>query len=130
MHIMLTRTSDVLSDYLHHQFVSFVIAFEKGTRSRRGVEECRRIEEIRMNLSKIRGLVRLIDSVWHSAVVTSAAVLIFLVCVTLYAVLTDGFGDPVVKIVISYSLFSLCGFVDVATVSQTLVDEVDIVPHL
>ncbi|KAH9380142.1 hypothetical protein HPB48_009246 [Haemaphysalis longicornis] len=124
MHIVLTRTSDVIADYLHHQALQLLNVSQQNIPRQARAEASHRIEEIRLNLSRITGLIRLIDNVWHSAAVTSSACLIFLVCITLYAVLSDGFADPVVKIAICYSLFSLCGLVDVAAVSQALVDEV------
>ncbi|KAH9380145.1 hypothetical protein HPB48_009249 [Haemaphysalis longicornis] len=121
---ILSRTSEVLADYLHQQVVAFFNVLAKAPQGERCNRAAHQIEEIRFNVSRIKGLIRSIDSIWHTAVVTSAACLIFLLCTTVYAVSADGLTHPSVKIVISLSAFSLIDFVDLAAVSQSLVDEV------
>ncbi|KAH9380143.1 hypothetical protein HPB48_009247 [Haemaphysalis longicornis] len=129
MLVVLTRVSDVLANYIHHQVCVLVRAFDKAAvaaERQRGVKLCGRIEKIRVNVSKIRGLIRLIDSVWHPAVISCAGCLIFLLCITVYAVLTNGLQHPVVKVTLCYSLYCLIGFVDLASMSQALVNQVNL----
>ncbi|KAH9371034.1 hypothetical protein HPB48_003992 [Haemaphysalis longicornis] len=124
LHIILTRTSDVLADYLHCQVMAFSTVLEKATHRQCDPEASLRVQEIRVHVSEIRRLVRFINNIWHSALVASAASLTFLLCVTFYALLNDGLAQRAVRVAFSYSLFCLYQFIDIVAVSQTLVDEV------
>ncbi|XP_077558108.1 uncharacterized protein LOC144173647 isoform X1 [Haemaphysalis longicornis] len=122
LYAVLSCSSDVLTEYVHHQLVSFTTCM-KAQPANCELHSANQFEQIRLNLSKINNLKLLMEQMWHPAMASSSACLMLVLCVTLYTVFDDGFGQPDAWLSLAYSLCSSASFLDLAVGSQAMQDE-------
>ncbi|KAH9369362.1 hypothetical protein HPB48_022453 [Haemaphysalis longicornis] len=124
MYIYLSHSSDILTEYLRAQ----LFTLQDVCRNRRHVETSqqawRSVEKVRLNVYRILALKKSMNCIWHPALVISTGSLILLQCMILQAVFNGGFGQPELWIIASYCAYFLISFVDLATVSHSLMDQV------
>ncbi|KAH9380343.1 hypothetical protein HPB48_016097 [Haemaphysalis longicornis] len=122
-YIVLGSTAEVLVEYLRALSVSL------DTCERTSLQLCctlcpRRVEEIRLNLSRIQALRRCINDIWHPAITATSACLVWNLCTTLYAVFDVGFTTPDIWLSVTYAVYASLGFFDIAVISEDLRDQV------
>ncbi|KAH9380303.1 hypothetical protein HPB48_022263 [Haemaphysalis longicornis] len=122
-YIVLGSTVDVLVEYLR------VLSVSLDTCERSRLQLCstlcpRRVEEIRLNLSRIQALIRCINDMWNPAIIATSACLVWILCTTLYTVIDDGFKTVDIWLSVTYAVYASVGFFDLAVISQELRDQV------
>ncbi|EEC04170.1 predicted protein [Ixodes scapularis] len=82
------------------------------------------VERVRLNNCKIRNLKTNLNGVWKASIVTSSVVILLMVCVAVYSAFDAGVPRSHLVLSMAYGVYSTLDFVDMATLSQTLVNEV------
>ncbi|CAN8006289.1 unnamed protein product, partial [Ixodes pacificus] len=81
------------------------------------------VERVRLNNCKIRNLKTNLNGVWKASIVTSSVVILLMVCVGVYSAFDAGVPRSHLVLSMSYGVYSTLDFVDMATLSQTMVNE-------
>lgn len=85
------------------------------------------IEDIRLNICRIKALKNKINDLWGWPLFTTFGSLVFLTCLCVYAVLGSSIGRGDTWIGISYSVFLWSTTLEIASVSQYMKDEVSFI---
>ncbi|KAL3240865.1 hypothetical protein MRX96_021662 [Rhipicephalus microplus] len=87
------------------------------------------LEAIRINLCTIAALKQQLNAIWRWSIVASGAIVLTVSCICIYSVFTEEFSAVQHLLTILYSISSALDFVDIANVSQQLVNEMRQIRH-
>ncbi|CAN7947933.1 unnamed protein product [Ixodes hexagonus] len=120
--VVLRCCTEVLVDYTHAQLLSFKDC-DRSKGACTDLDAPRQIETIRINLSRIRELKDTLNDIWKWPLATMSASILFILCILLYTVFDGGIYRKDIWITLTYSVYSTLCFVEMAFVSQALMDE-------
>ncbi|XP_037580512.2 uncharacterized protein LOC119463758 [Dermacentor silvarum] len=81
------------------------------------------LDRVRLNLSSIVNLRRVLNSAWQFSITASAVVLLIVSCICVYSAFDEGVPTDQLLLTISYCGYATIDFVDVARLSQRMANE-------
>ncbi|KAH6923562.1 hypothetical protein HPB50_002201 [Hyalomma asiaticum] len=123
--IMLRPCCEVLIDYVRQQqdYLKSILAI--GEKQIVGITAfATDLDRVRLNLSSIANLRRVLNSAWQFSIMASAVGLLVVACICIYSFFDDGVPTDQLLLTMSYCGYATIDFVDVARLSQTMANEV------
>ncbi|KAL1433575.1 hypothetical protein MTO96_012409 [Rhipicephalus appendiculatus] len=120
--IVLRPCAEVIRLYIRHQHELLHPLLDARCRvpiAKRSKE----LEVIRINLCAIAALKQQLNAIWRWSIMASGAIVLTVSCICIYSVFTEEFSAVQHLLTILYSISSALDFVDIANVSQQLVNE-------
>ncbi|XP_075530660.1 uncharacterized protein LOC142563872 [Dermacentor variabilis] len=81
------------------------------------------LDRVRLNLSSIVHLRRVLNSAWQFSIMASVVVLLIVSCICVYSVFDEGVPTDQLLLTMSYCGYATIDFVDVARLSQQMANE-------
>ncbi|KAH6924730.1 hypothetical protein HPB50_023433 [Hyalomma asiaticum] len=122
--IMLRPCCEVLIDYVHQQQDHLKSILAIGEKQIVGITAFAiDLDRVRLNLSSIANLRRVLNSAWQFSIMASAVGLLIVACICIYSFFDDGVPTDQLLLTMSYCGYATIDFVDVARLSQTMANE-------
>ncbi|XP_075726470.1 uncharacterized protein LOC142768384 [Rhipicephalus microplus] len=82
------------------------------------------LDRVRLNISSVVNLRKVLNSAWQFSIMASAAGLLIASCICIYSLFDEGVPKDQLLLIMSYCGYAVVDFVDVARLSQTMGNEV------
>ncbi|KAH6923561.1 hypothetical protein HPB50_002200 [Hyalomma asiaticum] len=121
--VVLRPCAEVIRLYIRHQheFLRDVLDASVNVPLAKRSKE---LEAIRINLCAIATLKQRLNAIWRWCIMVSGAVVLVVACICIYSAFVEEFSTAHHLLTILYTISSTLDFVDIANVSQQMVNEV------
>nr|XP_050048449.2 uncharacterized protein LOC126544938 [Dermacentor andersoni] len=120
--ILLRPCAEVIRLYIRHQH-DLLQPVVDGRCNAPLAKRSKDIEMIRMNLCSIVALKDQLNAIWGWCIMASGAVVLLVSCICIYSVFVEEFSTVQHLLTIMYSISSALDFVDIANLSQQMMNE-------
>ncbi|XP_054917105.1 uncharacterized protein [Dermacentor andersoni] len=125
MHFIILRPCcEVLISYVHQEQDTLKRILAVGEKSTFKITTLiSELDRVRLNLSSIVHLRRVLNSAWQFSIMASVVVLLIVACICVYSVFDEGVPKDQLLLTMSYCGYATIDFVDVARLSQKMANE-------
>ncbi|KAH7934357.1 hypothetical protein HPB49_025088 [Dermacentor silvarum] len=124
--VVLRPCCEVIVSYIRHQRYALKTTLETGhgfaMAKLTGADD--ELEAVRMNLSSIGKLKRMINATWQFTIIESATVILIVSCICIYCTFDEGVTMDQFTLMMTYCFYSVVDFADVVRLSQKMSNEV------
>ncbi|XP_037525675.2 uncharacterized protein LOC119402619 [Rhipicephalus sanguineus] len=122
--IVLRPCLEVLLWYIRQQHEVLLCLTKGGCSGLLFVKRDKKVEEIRLSLCAILLLKNRLNGIWRWSVMISGSVVLLLACISIYTAYVEGFSTVQTFLGLLYCVLSLLDLLDVAGLSQEMVNEI------
>ncbi|XP_049274112.1 uncharacterized protein LOC119403054 [Rhipicephalus sanguineus] len=123
--IILRPCCEVLISYIRQEqdSLNYILAMSETPFTKIAAVD-KELDRVRLNMSSIVSLRKVLNSVWQFSIMASAAGLLIVSCINIYSLFDEGVPKDQLLLIMSYCGYATVDFVDVARLSQTMGNEV------
>ncbi|KAL3204994.1 hypothetical protein MRX96_041108 [Rhipicephalus microplus] len=123
--IILRPCCEVLISYVRQEqdSLNYILAMSETSFTKMATVATQ-LDRVRLNISSVVNLRKVLNSAWQFSIMASAAGLLIASCICIYSLFDEGVPKDQLLLIMSYCGYAMVDFVDVARLSQTMGNEV------
>ncbi|KAH8030320.1 hypothetical protein HPB51_006752 [Rhipicephalus microplus] len=125
--IILRPCCEVLISYVRQEqdSLNYILAMSETSFTKMATVATQ-LDRVRLNISSVVNLRKVLNSAWQFSIMASAAGLLIASCICIYSLFDEGVPKDQLLLIMSYCGYAMVDFVDVARLSQTMGNEASI----